>query len=152
MNAHFVTVPYGDSSDSEDVPRAPSVVADSSDEEMTIRQLVERQRHSREGAATVEVEDDEADEDDPPPNPPAGFELVDWVQREPLEHFLLYCTVGRSKVAGWHVGAVVKAHAKNRYGYTHDAYLDGSSEKRGVRLTEELYDTGYWYKMSPVSA
>ncbi len=43
-------------------------------------------------------------------------------------------------------------HAKNRYGYTHDAYLDGSSEKRGVRLTAELYDTGYWYKMSPVSA
>ena len=134
------------------MPRAPSVVADSSDEELSVRQLAERQRRSREGAATVEQAEDDESDDDPLPPAPAGFELVDWVQRDPLEHFLLYCTVGRSKVAGWHVGTVVKVHAKNRYGYTHDAYLDGSSEKRGVRLTPELYDTGYWYKMSPVSA
>ena len=139
-------VPY-DSSDEE--PEAAAIL-DSSDEEMTVRQVAERERQRRRGEA---AEADAEAEDDPPPTAPAGFELVDWSPGDSVEHFLLYSTVDR-QAPQWHVGRVVKALPRSKQ-YTHDACLDGAPQARGVSLTAMLYDSPegrYWYKLSPVGA
>ena len=140
-------VPY-DSSDEE--PEAAAIL-DSSDEEMTVRQVAERERQRRRGEAAEA--DAEAEDDDPPPTAPAGFELVDWSPGDSVEHFLLYSTVDR-QAPQWHVGRVVKALPRSKQ-YTHDACLDGAPQARGVSLTAMLYDSPegrYWYKLSPVGA
>ena len=73
---------------------------------------------------------------------------------DPVEHFLLYCRIGRSKRAAWRIGQVVRVLCGHRQ-YTHDACLDGASKARGVSLTAMLYDSPegrFWHKLSPVSA
>ena len=141
-------VPYT-SSDGEEV--------DSSDEEITVRQLADRERRRREVMAAADGSDageSEDEEDDPAPPPPPGFEIVDWTVGDPVEHFLLYCTVGRSRRADWRIGKVVRVLRSHRQ-FTHDACLDGASQARGVSLTAMLYDSPegrFWHKLSPVSA
>ena len=51
----------------------------------------------------------------------------------------------------WHRGQVRKVLSQKSKVYTHDATLDGTSQKRGVTLSPELHARGYWYKLSPVS-
>ena len=144
-------VPYT-SSDGEEV--------DSSDEEITVRQLADRERRRREVMAAADGSDaweSEDEEDDPAPPPPPGFEIVDWTVGDPVEHFLLYCTVGRSRRADWRIGKVVRRDRvlRSHRQFTHDACLDGASQARGVSLTAMLYDSPegrFWHKLSPVSA
>ena len=116
---------------------------------MQIAKRIRREAASRASAAAsaADVEDD-----DPLPTPPLGFEIVDWAVGDSVEHFLSYCKVAR-QVARWHVGIVDKP-VQHRV-YTHDAFLDGTKQKRGVILTAQLYDHiegRFWHKLSPVSA
>ena len=115
-------------------------------------QFVKRLRREAASRATSPASAADVEDEDPPPTPPPGFEIVDWAVGDSVEHFLSYCKVGR-QVARWHVGRVHKS-VHHRL-YTHDAFLDGTNQKRGVCLSAMLYDSiegRFWHKLSPVSA
>ena len=92
------------------------------------------------------ADDDNADDDDddPPPPIPDGWEGVAWEAGDAVSHFLLWTSIDRGRVA-WHRMAVVATlPAGRRGGWTHDAQLHGQSGKRGVVLSESLYQEGCW--------
>lgn len=94
--------------------------------------------------------EEEEDEEEPPQAPP-GFKITPWAPRQKVVYFLLWCHVPGEEEAVWHRGQVRKVLSQKSKVYTHDATLDGTSQKRGVTLSPELHARGYWYKLSPVS-
>ena len=114
--------------------------------------IAKRLRREAASRATSPASAADVEDEDPPPTPPPGFEIVDWAVGDSVEHFMLYCKVAR-QVARWHVGIVDKS-VQHRV-FTHDAFLDGTNQKRGVSLTAMLYDSPegrFWHKLRPVSA
>jgi len=90
------------------------------------------------------------DEDDTPAPIPHGFQKAVWLPGQQVKHFMLWTAVGKTK-ASWHTGVIVKQlGASRRDGFTHDAKLDGTSDMRGVKLTEALHAEGVWILLEDV--
>ena len=104
----------------------------------------------KDGEEDAEEGEAREEEDDPPAPIPSGFEEAVWVPGQHVKHFMLWTAVG-SKKASWHTGVIVKQlGASRKDGFTHDAKLDGTSDVRGVKLTEALHVEGVWILLQVV--
>ena len=78
-----------------------------------------------------------------------GFSQVEWQgPDDTIRDFIIWTSVDRREPV-WHQGRVVKKLSRSRYGYTHEVVLDGNplSQKRGVVLNQQGYDSGCWVQL-----
>lgn len=85
-------------------------------------------------------------EDNEDPVLPAGYNPITWNAGDPIEHFMVWTAVNGQQ-PDWHHGHVCKV-LKSHKRYTHDVFLDGTREKRGMALNASGYADGCWYPMA----
>ena len=104
------------------------------------------------GDADGEDDDEDGDEDGDnfidewPPPVPDGWELVEGYYTPGVGDHIMYFSMIGPGPCQWHRMVIVRKVARSREGYTHDAYAFGlaSKQRRGVKLTQSVYDDKCW--------
>ena len=127
----------------EEYPEFPAPAPDACpDSHYDDQRLWEQDEDNEEFGSSVDSTEEEDEDEDPPPVFPAGFRAAADTP-SPLVHFVIWSSLnGANSRAQWCTGKVVKTYPPGftyrGKPYTHDAKLAGTSEVRGVNLTDDL--------------